>query len=243
MGSARHAESPHQLLGTSGHGAAGRYRHSRPTAVQWSFPLESYRWQRTAPAGTIGNTASATVDSVFTSSNTVTINVNKTANLSLRKTINGDSSQRETLPAGSTLTYVFTYQNIGSGDATDVVVTDVLDLQLTGTPTLTPPGSWNSSTRAISWDVGRVAENSAPQTLTVSMQIDPTASTLFNNIATVTWNGGTKNSNIATVDLIAEPFFGLTKAVDKANAGPGDELTYTIDLRRTRAARRASTRW
>lgn len=220
--------------------------------VRWSIPSlaangGSVDFQLTAeveaaaPAGTIGNTTSATVDSVLTNSNTVTVNVNKTPNLFLRKTINGDSSQRETLPAGSTLTYFFTYQNLGSGDATDVVVTDVLDLQLTGTPTLTPPGSWNASTRAISWDVGTVAVNSAPQTLTVSMQIDPTASTLFNNIATVNWNGGTKDSNIATVDLIAEPFFELTKAVDKANAGPGDELTYTINYENSGSAAGVNT--
>ena len=56
-----------------------------PGTVSWSIPSlaangGSVDFQlaaqvaAAAPAGTIGNTASATVDSVFTSSNTVTIN-------------------------------------------------------------------------------------------------------------------------------------------------------------------------
>ena len=58
-----------------------------------------------APAGTLGNAASATVSGTTSDSNTVNVNVNRTPSLSLQKTINGLTSQRETLPAGSTLTY------------------------------------------------------------------------------------------------------------------------------------------
>ena len=182
-----------------------------------------------ATAGTIGNTAKAIVDSVSEDSNTVTVTVNRTPNLSLQKTINGTSSQRETLPAGSTVTYVLTYENVGSGDAANVTITDVLDAQLTGTPTLIPAsGVWNSVTREVSWDIGTVGAGDIAQSVVVQAQIDPAASTLFSNTAAVTWTGGSSNSNPAVVDLIAEPFFELTKAVDKTNVGRGDALTYTV---------------
>ena len=74
------------------------------------------------------------------------------------------------------------------------------------------------------------------------MQIDPRHRRLFNNTATVAWNGGSKKQQHRhVVDLIAEPFFGLTKAVDKANAGPGDELTYTINYANTGGAAGVNT--
>ena len=58
---------------------------------------------------------------------------------------------------------------------------------------------------------------------------------IFENRAQVTWTDGTTpgsaNSNYADISVIAEPSFKLTKDVDQSNAGPGDELTYTISLR------------
>ena len=194
-----------------------------------------------APAGTISNAASATVSGTTSDSNTVSVNVNRIPALSLRKTINGLTSQRETLPAGSTLTYSLTYSNVGSGDASNVTITDVLDTQLVGPPTLIPAtGTWNSVTREFSWNVGTVATGQS-ETLSVQARIDPTASTLFTNTAVVDWTGGSSNSNVAVVDLIAEPFFELTKSVDKTNAGPGDELTYTIGYENTGGAAGVNT--
>lgn len=195
-----------------------------------------------APAGVIGNSASATVSGTTTNSNNVDVTVNRTPNISLLKTINGRTSQRETLPAGSTVTYVLTYENVGSGDAANVTITDVLDPQLTGTPTLLPAsGTWNPATREVSWNVGAVGAGDGEQSVAFQAQIDPTASTLFSNIAEVTWTGGSNNSNPAVVDLIPEPSFELTKAVDQKKAGPGDELTYTINYENVGSAAGVNT--
>jgi uncharacterized repeat protein (TIGR01451 family) len=187
-----------------------------------------------APQGFILNTGKASVGGVTTSSPSVTIQVNREPNVTLTKTINGDTSQRETLPAGDTVTYVLTYENVGFADAESVVITDTLPVELTGAPTLlpgTPISNYDPVTREATWDLGSVSPG-ARQQVTVSAQIDPTAAGLFENRAEVTWTDGTNPSsaysNYVDISVIAEPFFELTKAVDKANAGPGDELTYTL---------------
>ena len=195
-----------------------------------------------APQGFILNTGKASVGGVTTSSPSVTIQVNREPNVTLSKTINGDTSQRETLPAGDTVTYVLTYENVGFAEAESVVITDTLPAELTGAPTLLPGApisNYDPVTREATWDLGTVSPG-ARQQVTVSAQIDPTASGLFENRAEVTWTDGTTpdsaNSNYADISVIAEPFFGLTKAVDKTNAGPGDELTYTINYANTGSA-------
>ena len=200
-----------------------------------------------APQGFILNTGKASVGGVTTSSPSVTIQVNREPNVTLSKTINGDTSQRETLPAGDTVTYVLTYENVGFAEAESVVITDTLPAELTGAPTLLPGApisNYDPVTREATWDLGTVSLG-ARQQVTVSAKIDPTASGLFENRAEVTWTDGTTpdsaNSNYADISVIAEPFFGLTKAVDKTNAGPGDELTYTINYANTGSAAGVNT--
>ena len=73
-------------------GVSGKVQWSIPSLAanggSVELPLET-TVAANAPAGTIGNTASATVDGVLEDSNTVTVTVNRTPNVSLRKTING----------------------------------------------------------------------------------------------------------------------------------------------------------
>jgi len=189
-----------------------------------------------APAGSITNIATATVGTDNAPSQPAVINVNRVPKMRLGKTINSDNLSRVTLPAGSVVTYHLTYSNVGTGDAAGVVISDTLSAELIGTPTLVPAGTWNEQTREVSWAVGDVATNAGPQTVTVSAQIDPTASTLFSNIATVSWSGGSSDSNPATVDLIPEPFFVLEKKVNATVAEPGDTLTFTIKYENKGAA-------
>ncbi|MDA8828358.1 DUF11 domain-containing protein, partial [Luminiphilus sp.] len=146
-----------------------------------------------APQGFILNTGKASVGGVTTSSPSVTIQVNREPNVTLSKTINGDTSQRETLPAGDTVTYVLTYENVGFAEAESVVITDTLPAELTGAPTLLPGApisNYDPVTREATWDLGTVLPG-ARQQVTVSAQIDPTASGLFENRAEVTWTDGT----------------------------------------------------
>ena len=194
-----------------------------------------------APAGTITNIATATVGTDNAPSEPAVINVNRVPNMRLGKTINSDNLSRVTLPAGSVVTYHLTYSNVGTGDASGVVISDTLSAELIGTPTLVPSGTWNEQTREVSWTVGDVATNAGPQTVTVSAQIDPTASTLFSNIATVSWSGGSSDSNPATVDLIPEPFFVLEKKVNATVAEPGDTLNFTIKYENKGAAAGVNT--
>ena len=66
-------------------------------------------------------------------------------------------------------------------------------------------GTRNPATREVSWNVGAVGASDGEQSVAFQAQIDQ-RSTLFSNIAEVTWTGGSNNSNPAVVDLIPEPF-------------------------------------
>ena len=201
-----------------------------------------------APQGAILNSATARVGSVDSTSGRVSVNVNRVPALTLVKTINDKASQLATLPAGSPVTYFFTYENTGSGTANSVVLTDVLPVELTGTPQLfpgAPVSSYDATTRRVTWNLGSLSTSDGPQEVSVVSEIDAAASGYVENRAEVTWTDGTTlgsaNSNYAGISVIAEPFFGLTKVVDKANAGPGDELTYTIGYENTGGAAGVNT--
>ncbi|MDB2615965.1 DUF11 domain-containing protein, partial [Luminiphilus sp.] len=196
-----------------------------------------------APQGVISNNAKASVGGVESTSNSVTVNVSRTPILTLLKTIDDQTSQLVKLPAGSTFTYFLTYENTGSGTADNVVITDVLPVELTGTPSLypgAPTSTYDPSTRRATWNLGSVSPSAGAQAVWISSKIAGAASGYIENRAQVTWTDGTTpgsaNSNYADISVIAEPFFGLTKVVDKANAGPGDELTYTIGYENTGGA-------
>ena len=180
-----------------------------------------------APQGVISNNAKASVGGVESTSNSVTVNVSRTPILTLLKTIDDQTSKFVRLPAGSAFTYFLTYENTGSGTADNVVITDVLPVELTGTPSLypgAPTSTYDPSTRRATWNLGSVSPSAGAQAVWISSKIAGAASGYIENRAQVTWTDGTTpgsaNSNYADISVIAEPFFGLTKGVDKPTRVP-----------------------
>jgi uncharacterized repeat protein (TIGR01451 family) len=201
-----------------------------------------------APQGAISNSAMASVGSVDTTSPAVSVNVNRVPNLTLLKAINDKTSQLAKLPAGSPVTYFFTYENTGSGTASGVVLSDVLPVELTGTPQLfpgAPVSSYDATTRRVSWNLGSLSPIDGPQEVWVVSKVDAAASGYVENRAEVTWTdsttSGSANSNYAGILVIAEPLFKLSKSVDKSVVVPGDALTYRITYANTGGAAGVNT--
>ena len=175
-----------------------------------------------APAGVLGNQANATAGSQDKDSNTVNITVHLDPNITLRKTINGPSETGVRLKAGSIATYQMHYENVGFGEANSVVITDVIPAEIIGTPSLQGGNSqsWDASTRTATWNIGTLAAG-AGSVVTASGEIDPSLGSVdFNNQATVTWTGGSTDSNVANIAVLPEPKLDLTKKGDQDNASP-----------------------
>jgi uncharacterized repeat protein (TIGR01451 family) len=139
-------------------------------------------------AGMITNTASVTAnendpDSANNTANTETlVTVISPADLSITKTDSPDP-----VTAGGTLTYTLTINNDGSGDATDVIVTDTLPAGVTFDPATSSPGCTEAVPGVVTCDLGDLA-NGASATVTIVVMVDPAAtcgSTLTNTAEVV----------------------------------------------------------
>ncbi len=186
----------------------------------------------TASAGTIDNTAQISATGATTKPrDTVTITVDTQPNIQLTKTINDDVTQAAVLEAGRVITYQIAYENLGGGDAANVVITDVLPSELIGTPVLGGgiSSSYDTASRTATWTLGNVPKK-AGGVVTLTTQIDPTLGTTdFDNSAQATFTGGQSNIATAHITVDAEPYLLVLKSVRPTLVAPGDVLTYTID--------------
>jgi uncharacterized repeat protein (TIGR01451 family) len=188
----------------------------------------------TATAGTIDNTAQISATGATSMPrDTVTITVDTQPNIQLAKTIDDDVTQAAVLEAGRVITYQIAYENLGGGDAANVVITDVLPAELIGTPVLGGgiSSSYDSASRTATWTIGNVPKK-AGGVVTLTTQIDPTLGTTdFENSAQATFTGGQSNIATAHITVDAEPYLLVLKSVQPTLVAPGDVLTYTIEYR------------
>ena len=191
-----------------------------------------------APAGVLSNQANVIAGSQEKDSNTVNITVHRNPNFTLHKTINGPLDTGVRLAAGSIATYQIRYENVGFGDASNVVITDVIPAEIIGTPSLQGGNghSWDPSTRTASWNIGTLTAG-AGSVVTVSGEIDPSLGDVdFDNQATVTWTGGSTDSNVANIAVTPEPNLDLIKKGDQDNASPGDRVHFSLTYENTGGA-------
>ena len=148
--------------------------------------------------------------------------------------------------AGETIQYTIGVYNDGTLAANDVIITDVLDGNLTLDTASLPQGvTYNDGTRTITWTVGTVPYGStaaAPfQTIQLSAQIseDAEEGTKITNQALY----GTIASNTVTTEVI-DSNLSLAKAVTAVNGtawtgtgtpvvAPGDTVTFQITVTNT----------
>ena len=101
-------------------------------------------------AGTSSVTLGAT-NGAGTGPATLTLTVRSTANLTLTK-----SASPTTAVSGANVTFTIQYQNTGTGNATSVVITDVVPTGSTSvTGTITGGGTYSGGT--ITWNLGTIA--------------------------------------------------------------------------------------
>jgi uncharacterized repeat protein (TIGR01451 family) len=132
---------------------------------------------------------------------------------------------------GDTIDYTLTYENIGSGLATNVIIVDTIDPQTTFVSATPFPNSIVGD--VLTWNIGDVAPNTV-SIITIIVEVDagtPDQSVLT-NVVTLSYsdaNGNPYPEEEDSVDVIVTaPIMTLSKVADVTFADPGDIITYTI---------------
>jgi uncharacterized repeat protein (TIGR01451 family) len=137
---------------------------------------------------------------------------------------------------GDTIVYTISYNNDGSGIATDVVVIDTIDEDTTFVSS--DPTYDSESGDTYTFNIGTVdAYSGGTVTITVTVDAGVSDGALLRNSATMDYDDANDNpypqmSDYADVYVTA-PVLGITKTADVADADPGDEITYTIEFSNT----------
>jgi uncharacterized repeat protein (TIGR01451 family) len=156
----------------------------------------------------------------------------------LRKSVNNPIPR-----AGDRVTYTITFANTGNAGATNVTITDVLDLRLryaTGTAAPVPD---STAGQTLNWRIGSLAPGA---TGSITFQVDVVSNTLagaeIHNVASGVYNDG---SNVRTVSSIEGNFVTIQSSslvtVDispnrAATGEPGDTVAYAFVITNTGAA-------
>lgn len=136
----------------------------------------------------------------------------------------------EPVSAGGALTYQLTFENLGSAPATGLVLTDLLDPNLTFSGQ-TGGGVYNPGTRTVTWLLPPLAPGASGSV------------TLFTTVASPLPNG-TPILNQATIDaneadplpvlvqstVLSAPALTLTKTASPDPVSPGGVVTYTLTV-------------
>jgi uncharacterized repeat protein (TIGR01451 family)/uncharacterized repeat protein (TIGR02543 family) len=150
-----------------------------------------------------------------------------------------DPDSSTVLQPGDPIAYTMTVQNTGTGVATNAVVSDALPAQVDYV-SCSGGISCNSSAGTVTWNVGTLnpgdtatvtVDVAAKTTLAVSdtpYTISNTASVTSTEVATPTV------SNTVTNTLQVQPT--VVKTVSLPEAGPGDTVTYTVQVENPGAA-------
>ncbi|UCD91746.1 MAG: DUF11 domain-containing protein, partial [Methanobacteriota archaeon] len=129
------------------------------------------------------------------------------------------------------ITYTITYENTGTGNATDVVIRDTIPDHTTFVSSTPSYDSQEGMTYI--WNIGTV-EGGDSDTITIVVRVNvstPDATVLTNDV-TLDYddaNGNPYPQESDSVDVtVTAPVMTLTKTADKSTANPGDKITYTV---------------
>jgi uncharacterized repeat protein (TIGR01451 family) len=128
---------------------------------------------------------------------------------------------------GQSLTFLITVRNSASTPTTGVTVTDPIPV---GATAVSASDSGAIAGGVARWSLGPLAAGATRQ---VSLRVtvnNNAGSTLTNTAQAVSDGTQAVSSNSVTVLVSTAANLTLTKGVDKAQAGPGDTLTYTISF-------------
>lgn len=105
--------------------------------------------------------------------------------LTITKTVSPSSK----VPPETTLTYTISYANTGSGQATNFVITDVLDGFLQD-PVPSSPGTYDPATRTLTWNLGTLAAGaSGSVSFTAKVSSAAADGTVINNVGVARADG------------------------------------------------------
>jgi uncharacterized repeat protein (TIGR01451 family) len=182
--------------------------------------------------GTITNTASvtSTETDTNTANNSATDDTTATPQIDLQIT---KTDTPDPVVAGNQLTYTIQVTNAGPSTATGVTVTDVLPSTLTFVSGTSTVGTVANNAGTVTGSIGTLASG-ASATLTLLVDVAPTARGTISNTATVTGTQTDSNTanNSATTTSTANGNIDLTIA--KADSADpviaGGTLTYTVTV-------------
>ncbi len=146
------------------------------------------------------------------------------------------TASTSTANPGDTIIYTIYYENLGTGDAANVVIEDLLS----GYETLvsTDPMYTSYIGNVITWELGTVA-GGASGTITVEVTVNAGTpdDTIITNTVTLDYtdvngNAYPQESDTASVEVTA-PIMTFSKTVDKTVTYKGDTLTYTLTYENT----------
>ena len=179
--------------------------------------------------GLIDNLATATATDAVTNANvagsdTASVPVDQLPSLTIAK----DVTESSATAAGETLHYTITVHNTGNIDLSSVAITDALNGSGLSVPAT--PASGDTTDPGL-LDVGETWVYSATHVVT---QAEMDGGTALHNIATVTTNHTSAQSDDATTTISQQPSLTIAKDVTESSAtAAGETLHYTITVHNT----------
>jgi uncharacterized repeat protein (TIGR01451 family) len=136
-----------------------------------------------------------------------------------------------TADPGDQFTYTIRYENVGTGNATNVKVTDTIPIELTFVSSL--PVYTSVSGTTYTWVIGDVAAGTGGTiTITVEVKVGTADETLLHNVATLYYADANGNDYTPIEDYadvkVTAPVMMFSKTASVSTADPGDQFVYTI---------------
>jgi uncharacterized repeat protein (TIGR01451 family) len=136
---------------------------------------------------------------------------------------------KDPVAPGDSLTYTISYSNSGNTDATNVVITEMYDSNVTFVSATPSPTSGDNV-----WNIGNLAPG-ASGTISVTVTIDGGISVPNTIVNNVTIDSDTTDPETAqeTTQVVGEPAFEINKIDSPDPVQAGGTLTYTVNYSNT----------
>ena len=191
----------------------------------WVYSATHVVTQAEMDGGTaLHNIATVTTNHTSAQSDDATTTISQQPSLTIAK----DVTESSATAAGETLHYTITVHNTGNIDLSSVAISDALNGSGLSVPAT--PASGDASDVGV-LDVGETWVYSATHVVT---QAEMDGGTALHNIATVTTNHTSAQSDDATTTISQQPSLTIAKDVTESSAtAAGETLHYTITVHNT----------
>ena len=190
----------------------------------WVYSATHVVTQAEMDGGTaLHNIATVTTNHTSAQSDDATTTISQQPSLTIAK----DVTESSATAAGETLHYTITVHNTGNIDLSSVAISDALNGSGLSVPAT--PASGDASDVGV-LDVGETWVYSATHVVT---QAEMDGGTALHNIATVTTNHTSAQSDDATTTISQQPSLTVDKTADVSHAAEGDVIHYTITVHNT----------